>query len=180
MGIFDKLFAESPAPQSERETEKQKERDGGAQLGDALAKLISMKPEDMKKATKEMRSLRRKIEADRAERKTPLAATGEERGKYRIIKTENYLNSFEGTVNPGELLVVRMLDNSKVLVMTGGGLRVMDSVDTEITRERGAEVKIEKMDSSVSIIDKEPKLRNCPNCGAPLTGASCSYCGTLA
>lgn len=26
---------------------------------------------------------------------------------------------------------------------------------------------------------KEQKMTNCPNCGAPITGEKCEYCGTV-
>lgn len=176
MGILDKIFGNTAG---QPDSKKQENPDGG--IADALKQLTQMKPAEIKSTRKGLESIRRSIEAHRAEEKSPLKATEEDGRKYERIKIQNYVKDFKGTIQSGELLIARMLDSSKVTVMHGGALRVVDSaMDSEITKESGAEVDIAKMDASVTIIDKAPKFTNCPNCGAPLSGSSCSHCGTRA
>jgi hypothetical protein len=131
--------------------------------------------------SRELAGIRRRFEVENA-RSEPIKVSDGDRKKYGVVKTQNYVKDFDGVINTGELWVVRFLDDSKITVMKGGELRVIgNALNLAVIKEAGAIVEINDMDTSVSITTKEPPIpqaRNCPNCGAPLMGGSCSYCGS--
>lgn len=112
--------------------------------------------------------------------------TLDEQAKFKKSESLVRIKKEKRTVQPGELLVVRYVEDSEVTVSAGAKFEAVKLIHSRVRREPGGTVEVyELADDYSEVVDVIPAPdmpKKCSHCGAPQERRNrrqCDYCGSM-